>query len=178
MHGDSSWPYFAWLASTFRASRSYLVSQLLNLTGFADDRNGQRVLGGFADLRLQIRGHLEQIGTFARNLLLLRLVGGDPGGWCWLLAAGGRGCAGGFLGSRSGWSRRRLRMTAKQTGAGRNRKRGATCQQTELPAAGSKPALGPLSASAMPALHEPQHGTKNVPEERVGVPAIPAHSLV
>jgi hypothetical protein len=47
-----------------------------------------------------------------------------------------------------------------------------------LPAAAQKPALGPLSASAMPALRGPQHGTKNVPEERVRVPAIPAHSLV
>jgi hypothetical protein len=50
------------------------VSQLLNLAGLADDRDGQHVLAGFVDLRLQIRGHLQQIGTFARNLLLARLV--------------------------------------------------------------------------------------------------------
>jgi len=176
MHGQPPWQHVAWPASALGASSPYLVSQLLNLAGFTNDRHGKRVLGTLVDLRLQIRGHLQQVGTFARNLLLLRLFGAS-GGWFFLLAGGGW-CAGNFLRSRSGPSRRRLRMTAQQTGARRNSKCGATCQQTELPAAASKPALGPRSASAMPALHGPQHGTKNVPEEPARAPAIPAHSLV
>jgi len=176
MHGEPSW-HFAWLASTFGASRSNFVSQLFNLAGFADDRHRKRVLGGLADLRLQFRGHLEQVGTFARNLLLLRLVGGVSGGRFFLLADGGRWCAGNFFRSRRGWSRRRLSMTAQQAGAGCNGKRGATCQQAEWSAA-SDPALRPSSTSTMTALHWSQHGTKNVPEERVRIPAIPADSLV
>ena len=130
MHGEPSWQHVAGLSSTLWTSSSYLVSQLLNLAGLADDAHGKRVLGGLVDLRLQIRCHLEQVGTFARNLLLARIVG-VPGGWLFLLAGRGRWRAGNILRRRSGWSRRRLRMGAEQACARRKGKRGATCQQTE-----------------------------------------------
>src|SRR5580700_8237762 len=81
MHGEPSWQHFAWLASIFGASGSNLMSQLLDRAGFANHRDRQRVLGSLVDRRLQIRGHREQVGAFACNLLLLRFVGGVRGGW-------------------------------------------------------------------------------------------------
>jgi len=69
-------------------------------------------------------------------------------------------------------------MTAQHTGARRNRKRGATHQQTELHAVASKPALGLVSISATSALDKRHHGDEDAPEGPSNFPAIPADSLV
>ena|SRR5208337_1459957 len=160
MHGEPSWQHVAWHISTLGASRSNLVSQLLDRAGFANDRHRKRVPRGLVDLRLQIRGQLEQVGTFAGNLLLLRLVGGVRGGRLFLLASSGRWCTGNFFGSRIGWGRRRLCVTAQHTDDRRNGKSGATCQRAELLAAIANPALGRSSTSATSALDRPHHGVK------------------
>jgi hypothetical protein len=172
IHGEPSWQHFAWLASIRLASfpgasSSNLVRQLLDRAGFADYRDRQCVLGGLVDRRFQIRGHLEQVGAFAGNLLLLRFVGGVRGGWFILLCGDGRGRTGNFFRrrSRGGWSRGRcgLRMTARQPCASRNGKCDATCQQAELNeielhGAASNPGLRPPSTSASSALDRPHHG--------------------
>ena len=151
MHDELSWQHLAWFASTLGTSRSYLVSQLLNFTGLADDRHRERVLGGLTDLRFQIGGHLQEVGALASNLLL-RIVAGVSRGRILRLGGRGGGRAGDFFRRRWVRSRRGLCMTAQQTDSRRNGKRGATCQQTELPTMASKPTMGFVGISAKSAV--------------------------
>jgi len=154
---------FAWAALISGASRSDFASQLLNLTGFANHRQRKRVLVRLVDLGLQIHGHLQQIGAFAGNLLLVRCFGGDGRlrfrRLRFLLCRGRRArCVPGWIEGRQ--RERCLRMAAHHTHTHRNGQRGATRQRAEQPAAASKPDLGPSWTSAMPlpAWYRPHHG--------------------